>query len=378
MKTVKVKFVGFWDFYDFKKSLVCKAISKNYNLVESEDPDYIICSLFTFLHHEYCQYPQVRIFLSEENYLPNFNLVDYAISGYPLSLSDRHVYMPGCIDDFGHCESLAAKERHYDASFLETKTLFANFIASHESEHNFRGDFFKKLCAYKKVTSAGSYLNNMPNGETVDWKDDSKQSLQRKCKFTLCFESTSHNEFITEKITDAFMADTIPVYFGSTAAKDIFNPKAFIDCSDYDSFDDVIAKIIEIDNDDELFLEMMNQPIFNNPNFVQERLAALETFFCNIFEQPVEKAYRRSRVYSPKRDEDNINTCTAHWNEIRKGTLVKSEIYHKLMNAHGHKLPKDKWRDFCFEISRLPNLIISALLGKKLYGKLKSKLKARH
>ena len=110
----------------------------------------------------------------------------------------------------------------YTKEFVQNKQLFANFISSHESEFNIRGDFFKKLNEYRRVESAGTYLNNMPNGEVVNWLDGSKTALQRKCKFTLCFESTNHYGFVTEKIMDAFYSDTIPVYYGSPTVAEIF------------------------------------------------------------------------------------------------------------------------------------------------------------
>ena len=83
----------------------------------------------------------------------------------------------------------------------------------------------------------------MPGGQLVDWLDGSKTELQRKCKFTLCFESTCHYGFVTEKIMDAFYADTIPVYYGSPTVTDIFNRDAFINCGDYPSFDAAIERI---------------------------------------------------------------------------------------------------------------------------------------
>ena len=127
----------------------------------------------------------------------------------------------------------------------------------------------------------------------VDWKNDSKTDFQRNCKFTLCFESHSHRGFITEKIMDAFYAETIPVYYGDPDASKIFNPKAFINCSEYGSFQEVIDKIISLDQDDEAYLKMLNEPIFNDPDFIQKSLEEYENYVRHIFEQPYEKAYRR-------------------------------------------------------------------------------------
>ncbi len=306
MKTVKIKFVGFWESFNPEQNIIYQILKKYYNVEVVDDPDYIICSIFG-VPYEYCKYPQVRIMYSGENYVPDFNLVDYALCPYPVKFLDRCCYRPVCIGNFGQTRDLQNKKRDYSKSILDEKIYFANFIASHESEYNIRGDFFKKLSEYKRVESPGSYLNNMPNFETVSFLDQSKTDFQRKCKFTLCFESTKSEGFVTEKITDAFISDTIPVYYGSSTVTDIFNSKAFINCSDYPSFEAVIEKIIELDQDDEKYLEMLRQPVFVEPDFADKILDDIEKYIVDVFEQPLEKAYRRSRVYYPKTYEDFIN-----------------------------------------------------------------------
>ena len=257
----------------------------------------------------------MRILDCGENYTPDFNLVDYAISRYPIEFQDRHFYLPGCISAETVLSSrfaeLSKKDRNYTQDAVKEKEFFASFIAGHESEGGIRGNFFKELCKYKRVESVGSYLNNMPDGKTVKWADDSKTTFQRKCKFSLCFESTKHEGFVTEKISDAFYADTIPIYYGSANVTEIFNPKAFINCSDYDSFEAVLEKIRELDEDDEKYLEMLRQPILNDPEIYDKTMAAHEKFICSIFDQEPEKAYRRSRVYWPMEYES--------WNERQKG-----------------------------------------------------------
>ena len=305
MKTVKLDFAGIDDGFDKENNTICHHLKRNgYQIEISDDPDYLICDVWMKQPYEYCGKPQVRVMVSGENYIPNFNLIDYAISPYPIAFEDRHFHRPACSICGDHWYALAQKDRNYSKEFLKTKSYFANFITSHESEYNLRGDFFKKLCEYKRVESPGTYLNNMPNGETVRWLDSSKTDFQRKCKFTLCFESTLHYGFVTEKLTDAFYADTIPVYYGSSAAADIFNKDAFINVADYDSFDAAIEKIIELDQGDEKYLEMLSQPILLDPDYPKTLDEEMEKFICHIFDQPVEEAYRRSRVYLPK-DYDN-------------------------------------------------------------------------
>ncbi len=307
MKTVKLDYVGFAEDFNKEQNLICDILKLNgYDVQITEDADYIVCGFPTRNPYEYCGRPQVRIMHSGENFIPDFNLIDYAICPYPIVFGDRNFYLPPCVWPRGHWHDLAHKDRNYPDSILEEKPYFANFISGHESEHNIRGDFFKELCKYKRVESPGTYLNNMEGGYTVDWLTDSKTNFQRKCKFTLCFESTLHYGFVTEKLMDAFYADTIPVYFGSSTAADIFNKDAFINVAEFDSFQQAMEKIIELDQDDEKYLQMLRQPILVDPEYPVKLEEGLRAFICNIFDQPLEKAYRRSRVYSPKDCDDYL------------------------------------------------------------------------
>ena len=308
MKTIKLNYAGVnEEAFNKEQNLVYDILKLNgYDVQISDDPDYLVCVFSGENPYSYCGTSQVRIMYSGENMIPDFNLIDYAICPYPIQFGDRNFQLPACVWPRAHWVSLAEKDRNYTREFLEKKEYFANFISGHESEFNIRGDFFKKLCEYKRVESPGSYLNNMPNGEQVNWLNDSKSDFQRKCKFTLCFESTLHYGFVTEKLMDAFYSDTIPIYYGSPTAAEIFNKDAFINVADYDSFEAAIEKIKELDQDDEKYLEMLRQPILVDPEYPAKLEEALNQYICHIFEQPLEKAYRRSRVYRPKDCDDYL------------------------------------------------------------------------
>lgn len=302
MKTIKIKYVGFWDEWDPENEFLTKLLRKHYNVEFSENPDYLFCSCFGF--YEYLNYPQVRIMYSGENYIPDFNYVDYAISLYPMDFLDRHYCIPGMLlTNLEPLVELGEKNRSYCALFLESKPYFANLIAGHESEKNLRGNLLELFGKYRRVESAGSFRNNMPDGKCVQRFDGSKRELQRKCKFTICTESVAHEGFVTEKIFEAFLADTIPIYYGSSTVSTIFNPKAYIDIRDYDSLEAVLDRVIELDTDDEKYLEMLNQPIFAKENYVADSIQGLEDFLCHIIDQPLEKAYRRCNLHMPARYE---------------------------------------------------------------------------
>ena len=157
---------------------------------------------------------------------------------------------------------------------------------------------------------------------TVNWLDNSKADFQRRSKFTICFESTAHQGFNTEKITDAFFSDTIPIYFGSSNITDFFNPDAFINVSDYDSLDAVVEKIRELDQDDEKYLQMLRQPVLKDPDMPRRMDEQLEAFILHIFEQPLETAYRRCRVYYPKWQDEFLASAI----EPTRGYQLKQKI----------------------------------------------------
>ena len=318
MKEIKLKFVGFYKEFEPKDSILWRTLEKYYDVKIDDNPDYIICGCYDY-EINFTNYPQVRVFASFENFTPDFNIVDYAISSYPISFCDRSLYMPSFMyHGLEKRVDYFEMPRHFDDDFLKTKTRFANFIASHESEYGIRGDFMKKLSEYKRVDSIGSYLNNVADGEVVDFKNSSKIDFQRSCKFSLCFESTSNLGFCTEKLTDAFYAETIPVYYGDPEVGKIFNTKAFINCHDYKDFDEVIEKIKELDNDDDAYLAMMNEPIFNDRHFVGKKFEEYEKFVRHIFDQPLDKAFRRSRIYSPRWYENFLRRSNKYSKQTKK------------------------------------------------------------
>lgn len=71
-----------------------------------------------------------------------------------------------------------------------------------------------------------------------------KQETLRKYTFTLCFENCDHDGYITEKIIHAFIAGTIPLYWGGGRfLKETFPSNCYIDCKDKDPAD--IFKMIK-------------------------------------------------------------------------------------------------------------------------------------
>lgn len=75
-------------------------------------------------------------------------------------------------------------------------------------------------------------------GKSIKSVDD-KISLLKRYRFNLCFENVRYPGYVTEKIFDAMMANTIPVYFGAPDISDFVPREAFIDASRFSNFEDL-------------------------------------------------------------------------------------------------------------------------------------------
>lgn len=80
---------------------------------------------------------------------------------------------------------------------------------------------------------------------------DNKLDLLTSYKYSICIENSSYNDYWTEKISDCFLAYTVPIYFG---CKNIYNyyPQNSIIDIDINNFKKsvkIIKNILENDND---------------------------------------------------------------------------------------------------------------------------------
>jgi len=138
------------------------------------------------------------------------------------------------------------------------KTDFCAFIVSAPWGKE-RNEMFKYIDEnYKHVDSIGNYMNN--TGFVLPKRDFKYPS---KYKFILCYENSPSDEdymYITEKIIWAFTYGCIPIYWGNKQIGKYFNENAFINANGL-SKEEILEKIKEVDNNDELYNQMRKEPI---------------------------------------------------------------------------------------------------------------------
>lgn len=296
-KTIRIKFVGFYRDFDPNNNFILNSLKKYYNVVQSEQPEYLFSSCFS---DDYLDYDCIRIFYTGENICPDFRAFDYAIGFEYLQFMDRYLRYPNYAIPELYGEDVALmKQKHCNVDMqMAQKQDFCSFVVSNGTENCAveRTDFFYKLSDYKKVNSGGRYLNNIGLPEGVP----DKLEFQRKHKFSIAFENSSHAGYTTEKIIQAFAAGTIPIYWGDPMITKDFNQNAFIVCGQENEWNDIIRRIREIDENEALYRSMMACPALVQSDLVEKYQMDLDIFLRNIVDQDVEKAFRRDRMGTGK------------------------------------------------------------------------------
>lgn len=156
MRTVKIKFVDFFEGFDYKNSRIFQILDKHYNIEFTDDPEYIIYSVFG---NEHLEYDCVRIFWTGENIVPDFNLCDYAIGFEHMTLGDRYLRCPNYIVTSSY--QVLLDQIQSGKRMGEENRDFCSFCYSNRRADKIRDKLFYWLSQYRKVDSGGKHLNNI-------------------------------------------------------------------------------------------------------------------------------------------------------------------------------------------------------------------------
>lgn len=312
-RLIKIRFQNGLALEGFKKEVFdTGGLSLIYEFVQSDEPDFIVFGPYGNDLPPKGNYTRIGYFC--ENIKPDLSICEWAF-GIP---REEEIASPKYkrILWHGFNPDLLLKKAGYDyEKLLASKTKFCNFLYS--APVPYREAFFKQLSKYKKIDAPGLSMNNMPGIDTLYQGDkwEVKRQFLSPYKFTIAFENQIFPGYQTEKLYDAMLAETIPIYCGDPFVSDIFNTQSFINTTDYNNpenglttflgklcqndfvdirpqfyhnpwhrikrklkatgrklnlqirdfnFGPVIERIMELDNDDEKYLEVLRKPWFNN------------------------------------------------------------------------------------------------------------------
>jgi hypothetical protein len=86
-------------------------------------------------------------------------------------------------------------------------------------------------------------------------------------KFSICFENTSMKNYMTEKLAIAYLAGTIPIYWGCANTEDYINMNAILYLKPDFTEEDIqalIEKIRRLDTNEALYKKMFRRPLFKD------------------------------------------------------------------------------------------------------------------
>jgi len=272
--TIKIDFSDFWDGFNKNDNYFYNLLKDEFNVVISNNPDYLFFSVFGNSHQNYnC----VKIFYTGENIAPPLNLCDYSFSFDYLD-DIRNYRLPHYLLYDGYYELEQSKK--IDEHFLNRK--FCNFVASNPGCQQ-RNDFVNKLSKYKLVDCGGKWMNNI--GSSVV----NKLEFQENYKFSISFENNAyrpqHPGYTTEKIIQPMQALSIPIYWGNPLIGLEFNTNSFINWYDYNSDEKMIEAIIELDNNQDKYIEMLKRPWFEDGIPDNNKIDNIKSFLYKIFEK---------------------------------------------------------------------------------------------
>lgn len=300
MKKVKIKFVGFPKEFGFENFFLYRILKKHFDVEICDDPDYVVYSCFDLFEpagEKHLQYNDcVKIYYTGENLVPDFNLCDYGIGFEYMDYSDRYLRYPcGYPQDANHPGLMDHESRKVEE---EHRPNFCSFVYSNFNADPMREKIYQAINSYKPVDGGGKvhHTVDIPHAERGSWTQE-RIDFEKSYKFSIACENSAHPGYTTEKILLAFSAGAIPIYWGDPLIKKVFNEKAFICAYDYDTLDELVQRVKEVDTNPDLYREMATQPVFapgNDPKLLDKRA---EEFLVHIFSQPKEQAFRRNRVF---------------------------------------------------------------------------------
>ena len=265
---MKLSFLDFWQYpvaFQQDNNFLYYLLQECYEdveVVEPEDAELIIFSCFGNEHTRFnhCK----KVFYTGENIRPSSKKSNYSLSFDYDDYEGRNIRMPlwmMYIDwfnkkSYGNPEYLIPESYLYNQNeFSSTpKSKFCSTVFS--AFYEMRGDAVKKLSRYKLVDVYGKY------GIPLSYGEKTKLDIISKYKFSICFENSIYPGYFTEKLLHAKIAGTIPLYYSDLSFSKDFNSKCCLNVYEI-GLESLYEKVIEIDNNENLYKEIIEQPLFD-------------------------------------------------------------------------------------------------------------------
>ena len=285
---VRIGFAGFWDGFDPHDNFFTRLMAPAYRLEVVDRPDYLIYSMVGAGRRDHWKHDCVKIFFTGERLAPDWHACDWAFTFEHLS-HPRHFRLPLWALYFDP-QRLVKTQADVVADAVVERPRFCGFVVSNPLCPT-RNDFFRKLSRCKRVDSGGGLFN------TLGHRVADKHAFLSECRFTIAFENESHPGYTTEKLAEAMLAGSIPIYWGDPLVGRDFDTRSFLSAHDSSSLDDLVDRVVAVEESPSLRRELLAHPWYRG-NVVPQGACptAILGKFRQIFETPIEPVARKRSV----------------------------------------------------------------------------------
>ena len=301
-KDLRILLCNFWVGYDQLNNMFSHLLSRHYNLtIDYENPQVIIYTRYNTEERKFYYDKNVLkiywtadpIILDQDtskgsirrlNPLYEFESYEdkpvledhYALTSDLCNYHPHHYHLPYYIHS-AYYQQEQLLTAHLNTPDWTTKKDISFVYTNHHPWH--RNYYFEILSKYLKINSGGKHLNN------IGYKVEDKQKFIQKHAFDLSIENCFEHGYTTEKLLEPIMAQTIPIYWGSTA--NIINPKRYIKAPP--NPEDLVRHIHYLNKNPHIAQQIIQQPTFTDPNALKNEYDKLLNFLCKIIDNHLSK-----------------------------------------------------------------------------------------
>lgn len=255
---LKIWFTDFWPEWNVE-DFITPILNGHFNVTLSKsNPDVLFHSIFNRMA-ETPKFKCKKVLILAENWRPHQFGSDYSISFDPHSKTNFRLPLW----QIYWLMKPELKDRLFERKRLDTFKRFCAFTVSNPS-NMLRNNHFDLISSYKRVDSYGKVrmntfeLKNATEGKY--WRDAKDEFfLKHPHKFMMAYENSSYPYYSTEKLMDAFLVGSLPIYWGDPKIEQDWNPKAFINVMKHPDWLDWIKTA---DQNQTFWEEMYLEPVF--------------------------------------------------------------------------------------------------------------------
>jgi hypothetical protein len=205
------------------------------------------------------------MWITFENRRPPFKDYQRSLTFDLDSFSGTNYYLPLWVTYFDFLETQSHWVRHKvrQKTLLEgrekapLRRKFACAFINNPSPMRLRA--IEELSKIGEIDVYGRYSNRYVN---------QKIEKSREYMFSICFENDLYPGYVTEKPLEAWLGDTIPLYWGYDEAN-YLNKSGMINLADFVSLSDFCENVAKVFESKELYEEIYSQPFLNRPFDIQ-------------------------------------------------------------------------------------------------------------